>query len=462
VTAHRSGKAGKAKDRKTRVRILTVVATLALVSAACGNATSSTKSSSTIPANTGSTPTTFGDLTKKIPVNAKGVTDTEINTNAVLTITNSPTGSLAPLADGIRAYFAMVNDDGGIYGRQLKLSKVHDDQLASNAQTVRTALNDGAFATFGATALFTGAPLLARANQPTFIWNINPEFAGNNNFFANVGAICFTCVHYFLPFIAKQLSATKVGIIAYGVSQESKDCATGSRTSINKIYPTAKVVFFDDSLPYAAPLAADVALMKKAGVQVVGTCVDFNESLTLGKEMQRQGMKAAQVQPNGYNGDFIAQNAEPLEGSIVYTQFVPVEHQPQFPEVQKLIQWAKRIDVPVRELTINGWILADEFVTGLKLAGPNFSQQKIIDGLNSLTAWTDNGLNPPIDWTKAHNDPQKDPSSLSDLDCGAYLKVERGKLVSVWDEPAKPFVCFNRTDQTVDSPQYINFAPPSS
>jgi branched-chain amino acid transport system substrate-binding protein len=440
-----------------RARIVAVGVAVALLVAACSNAGSTSKTKSTIP-KSGGTPTTTGDLTKKVTVNAKGVTDSAINTDAVITITNNPTGTYAPLADGIRAYFAMVNAGGGIYGRQLKLGQVRDDQLGNNAQTVQAALSgDNAFATFGAATLFTGAPLLERANQPTFIWNINPEFIGKNNLFANVGSICFKCASHFMPWIAKQSRATKVGVIAYGVSQESKDCASGIRNSFQRIYPTAQVVFFDDSLPFAAPLAADVTAMKNKGVQLVGTCVDFNESLTLGKEMQRQGMSAVQVQPNGYDADFVSKNATPLENSVVFTQFVPFEARPQIPEIKKLMQWAQKTNVSVKELTAYGWIIADEFVTGLKLAGPNFSQQKVIDALNSQTAWTDNGFNPPIDWTKQHGDPNTDPTALSKLDCGAYVKVQGGKFVSVWAKRGKPFVCFNRTDPTVDHPQYTSF-----
>jgi ABC-type branched-subunit amino acid transport system substrate-binding protein len=443
-----------------RQRILPAGVVAILLFAACSNAGSSKNTSSTIPKSAASTATSIGDVTKKLPVHAKGVTDTEIDTDAVITITNSPAGTLAPLADGIRAYFAMVNDTGGLYGRQLKLTKVHDDQLGNNAQTVTAALaNDNAFATFGATSLFTGAPLLARANQPTFIWNDNPEFAGHNNFFADVGAICFTCASHFLPFIAKNVGATKVGIVAYGVAQESKDCAEGLKASIEQFYPQAQVVFFDDSLPFAAPLSADVTAMKNRGVQLVGTCVDYNESLTLGREMQRQGLNAVQLMPNNYNAQFVAQNAAPLENGVVYIQFVPFEAQPVFPEVQKLQQWTQKTNVPEKELTAYGWIIADEFVTGLKLAGPDFSQQKVIDSLNSLTAWTDNGFNPPIDWTKQHNDPTKDPTALSKLDCGSYVQIKSGKFVPVWAQPGKPFVCFNRSDPNVDSPQYLNFAP---
>jgi branched-chain amino acid transport system substrate-binding protein len=440
-----------------RARILTLGMALCLLVAACANSSTSEKSKSTIPPTGGGTATTFGDVTKKVAVTAPGVTDSEIRTNAVITLTNSPVGSYGPLANGIRAYFKMINDGGGIYGRQLKLAKVHDDQLGANAQAVQTALSDKAFATFGATALFTGADLLGRANQPTFTWNINPQFAGHNNMFANTGSICFNCSSHFLPFLAKQLGATKVGVIAYGVAEESKECANGAKASIDRFSPTAKVVFLDNSLPFAAPLAAQVTQMKNKGVQLIGTCVDFGESFTLGKEMLRQGLKAVQVQPNGYDADFIAKNADALEGSIIFTQFVPFEKQPQFPEVQKLLEWAQKINVPVKELTAYGWVLADEFVTGLKLAGPEFSQQKVIDALNSLTAYNANGFIPPIDWTNAHNDPQKDPNALSKQDCGSYLKVQDGKFVPVYDQPGKPWVCFDRNDPTVDNPQYVNF-----
>ncbi len=444
-----------------RARILAMGVAVALLLAACGNSSSSGKSESTIPQNAGATPTTAADLSKKVPVTAPGVTDTEIITNAVVTETNSPTGSYAPLVDGVRAYFAMVNDGGGIYGRQLKLNKVHDDQLGNNAQATRAALNDKAFATFGATNLFTGAPLLAKANQPTFIWNINPEFAGHNNIFANESALCFKCATQVVPWVAKQLGATKIAIIAYNVAQQSKDCATGLQNSFAKYGEGAQVVFKDDSLPYAAPLAADVTAMKNKGVQFIGTCIDFNESFVLGKEMLRQGMKATQSLPNGYDADFVSKNAAALDGALVGAQFDAFEHQPPIAEQQKIKEWTSKTGVQLKELTTVGWILADELVTGLKLAGPNFTQQKVIDALNTLTAYTANGMVAPINWTKGHVDPQKDPSVLApdDLLCGNFVKVVGGKFQAVFDQPGKPFVCFKRGDPNIDNPQFLNFAP---
>jgi ABC-type branched-subunit amino acid transport system substrate-binding protein len=433
---------------------------IALVAAACGNSGSTSKTSSTIPVG-GSTASSIDPNTLKqhLPVKAPGVTDTEIRVAAVLTQTQNPTGGdWSVLADGINAYFRMVNDAGGLYGRQLKLTNVRDDQFGNNAPQVQASLaNDHAFATFGATTFFTGAKALARANQPTFIWNINTEFAGHNNFFADKGALCFKCAGHVLPWIAKKLGITKVGVIAYAVAQ-STDCATGQVASFTK-YPTAKVAFTDKSLPIFAPsVSAQVTQMKNAGVQYVGTCIDLNESFALGKELKRQGVQAILGLPNAYDADFVAKNADALEGDLVSPQFQAFEHEPQIPEIKKLVEWFGKIGKKPSEIGTGGWILADEFVTGLKMAGPEFSQQKVIDALNTLTNYTANGLIQPINWTKQHQDPFTHPEARADKECFNYVKVQGGKFVSTLGQPGKPWICFNETDPNVDNPQFVSFA----
>src|SRR5258706_15521466 len=114
-----------------RSRIVATCAVMAILAVACGNAGSG-KATNTLPSNTG--PVTTGspsDLTKNVPVTAPGVSSTEIKVAAITTNSNNPTGSYAPLADGIKAYFAMINAGGGIYGRKLTLAIDRDDQLGS-------------------------------------------------------------------------------------------------------------------------------------------------------------------------------------------------------------------------------------------------------------------------------------------------------------------------------------------
>ncbi len=444
-----------------RVRIVAACAVIALLAVACGNAGSAKSTVTTAPSGTAG-PTTTADLTKNVPVAAPGVSDTEIHVAAITTNSNNPTGSYAPLADGVKAYFEMINSQGGIYGRKLVLTADHDDQLGSNRQTVQASLSqDNAFATFIATVFFTGADLLATKSQPVFMWNINKEFNNHNTFFANDAALCFTCAGHVGPWLAKQLGATKIGVLAYGIAEQSTACAKGIKASFAK-FPTAKVVYDDESLGFAQPLGPQVTQMKQKGVQFVLTCVDLQESFTLAKEMKKQGMNAVQQLPNGYDQDFIAKNGDLLEGSIVIPQFLAFEQTPQIQEIKDLFKWSDRIGVKVKELTAVGWQIASQLYTGLKGAGPEFSQAKVVNYLNTLTDYTDNGFLQPLDWTKGHTDPITHPEARGGQECANLTKVEGGKFVPVYGEPGKPWVCFKTKDPTVDHPTHTSFAPAGS
>jgi ABC-type branched-subunit amino acid transport system substrate-binding protein len=307
---------------------------------------------------------------------------------------------------------------------------------------------------------------LHRAKQPVFMWNINPQFARKADgktpevhptFFAQNPALCFNCAGHGLPWLAKTLGATKVGVLAYSVDQ-SKECAAGVRASFEK-YPTAEIAFFDDTLSYAQQVSAQVREMKQKGVDYVTTCVDLQESFTIAKELEKQGLQAFQSLPQGYDSEFVAQNGELLEGAYVGLQFTAFEHEPQIDEIKKLNEWAAKDDVEVTELVAVGWQLGDMLYTGLAGAGPEFTQEKVVNYLNTLTAYTDNGFLDPINWTIGHIDPTNDESVRIGLECTNYVKVEGGQFVPVFGEPGKPWVCFDPDDPTVDTPQYLSFAP---
>jgi ABC-type branched-subunit amino acid transport system substrate-binding protein len=442
-----------------RLRIVAICAILALVGVACGNSGSAKSTDTTVPAGTGGPTTTASaaDLTKNVPVDAPGVTDSEIKVATITAKTNNLTGSYAPLVDGIKAYFAKVNDGGGIYGRKLVVSSDRDDQFVSNRQTVQASLSqDKAFATFIATTFFSGADLLARANQPVFMWNINSEFAGHPTFFANDAALCFTCAGHVTPWLAEQLKATKVGLLAYGTAPQSKDCADGFKASFVKYGGDSKIIFDDESIGFAQALGPQVTKMKEKGVQYVLTCVDLQESFTLAKEMKKQGLDAVQSLPQGYDQKFVADNPV-LNGSLVAPQFTAFEQTPQIPEIKDFLEWTDKENTKVSELTAVGWQIASEFYTGLVGAGPEFSQAKVVAYLNTLTHYTDNGFLQPLDWTKAHIDPIKNPEARGKEECANFVKVQDGKFVPTLGEPGKPWVCFELSDPTIDHPIYRSF-----
>ena len=458
-----------------RARLIALCLATALVAVGCSNASSSKPSQGTTPSGGGNvTEVTGTDLQKNVSVSAPGVTDKEIGVAVITAKTNILGGHYAEFADGIQDYFDYVNAPvaegglGGIYGRKLKIKANHDDHFSDNEKTVKASLaQDKAFATFIATPLFLGAPDIALAkHQPTFIWNINPEMAGHDNIFGTIGAICNGCIGPGIPNLAKTAGFTKIGVLAYGDTASSEQCGQLYKKSFEK-YPVAKVVYFDDSISFFTnDLSAQVSDMKKAGVQLVVTCIDTNKALLLGKEMSRQGLNAVQNLPNAYDQQFVKENAQYLEGSYVAPQFVPFEKDVKIPEMELYQKWAAKSGKTVRELTTEGWIAANMFVHGLKLAGPNFTQDKVINSLNQDTNFTANGLIKPIDWTKQHHDPSagnglSNPKYDSPWDCSSVVQIKSGKFVPVFDQPGKPWVCqdggFNPA--TLPPVKYVNFAP---
>jgi branched-chain amino acid transport system substrate-binding protein len=447
-------------------RIMVLGIAIATLATGCGNSDSDQRADETD--NTGGGPATTvsqEDLQKNVPVKAPGVTDDQIGVAVITSTTNILGGRYGEFADGIQAYFDYMNDQGGIYGRQLKILKHRDDQMLQNRATVKASLSqDNAFATFNAGPVFDGASELARSNppMPTFIWNIAPEMAGKKNIFGTVGALCFNCIGQGGPFLAKTQNKKHVGVLAYGSTPSSKECGSAVRRSFEK-YPVATVEFFDNNIAFAQPdLSSQVTEMKRKNVDIVFICMDGKEALILAKEMRRQGLDAPVSLPNAYDHEYIRENADLLEGYFVAAQFVPFEKQPPLPEHALIRKWVGERGKTIRELTIEGWIAAMMFVHGLKLAGPEFSQQKVIDALNRETNFTANGMKVPIDWTKQHDDPRTKPESRSKYVCASQLQIRDGQFVPIMDQPGKPWTCLvggQEPPTLTETPTYESFAP---
>jgi hypothetical protein len=343
----------------------------------------------------------------------------------------------------VKAYFDMVNasKDKGIYGRKLRLTSQRDDQVGMNREEVQALLSeDDVFAALPiAVLLFTGADLFADAGVPTFGWNINAEWgseqaAGPPNLFGEKGSyLCFTCPGQPVPWLAKQVKAKRVGVLAYQ-SPQSADCAKGVQASFDK-YPSADLTFLDTSLSFGvSDLSTDVSRMKDERVDLVVTCMDTNGTLTLAKEMKKQGLDVPQYLSNVYDHEFIRKNAPFFEGSYTATFFTPFEVRPKPAGLRQFERWMKRGGFEQNENSLAGWINADLFFRGLQAAGPEFTRQKVVDAINGMTDYTAGGLVAGIDWTTAH---RQDPPQ----GCSVVSKIEDGRFVPTFGEPGKPFRC---------------------
>jgi ABC-type branched-subunit amino acid transport system substrate-binding protein len=438
----------KARRRSLFARLgaAAVASSMLLVAAACGDdGASSTddggpsrSSVSTGAAGTSDTTAPAGEFP---PVDQPGVTAEEIRVGGVTSETNPLQGAYASAYDGVRAYFAMVNSKGGIYGRKLRLVAERDDQVANNRQQVQALLDeDDVFAVLPVATIFSfsGADVVEEQGVPTFGWNINDEWKDKLNAFGNEGVLCFGCEGVNAPWLSDELDRKRVAVLAYNSTANSRACADGIRESYEKYPEGGEVVFFDNALGFGTvDFSVQVGEMVDEDVDFVTTCMDLNAVFNLAKEMRKQRLDAIQYLPNGYDHEFMEENGRLFEGSIVRSAFAPFETKPRPKGLKQYLRWMKKRDDRTTENATVGWINAATFVEGLRLAGPDFTRQKVIDGLNQLTDWDADGLIAPIDWTTQHVD-NRPPRT-----CNAYSEiVEDGEFEPVFGKRGKPFICF--------------------
>ena len=398
-----------------------------------------------------------------------GVTDDAISVAVITAGTNPLAGDFRRFVDGVQAYFDMVNASGGIYGRKLVIGAKRDDNFVNNEQTVKASLvEDHAFATFVSTPLFGGAPDLAATNpaMPTFVWNINAEFAGKPNLFGNVGANCFACASQLWPYIAREEGIKNVAVLAYGAITASKNYANGVKASFAK-YPSAKIAYFDPNLQIGqANVSAEVGEMKKRHVQLVFTSLDQTETLIIGKEMQKQHLDAVQFVNNLYDPQFVRDNAQYLEGYFVAPQFAALESTPLMPVEQDFIEWMGKNDKPIAELPGYGWIAALQLVHGLQARRPELlpeAPHRLAQPGHALRRRRHDRADRLDQTAQRPSGPHGTSNKYAgDYPCLSPVRIRDGKFVPVFPKPGKPFICMTggrNAPKLTEQATYESFAP---
>jgi hypothetical protein len=442
--------------RRTRVA-LSALALVGLLAAACGSDADDTESSSA----TAST---------EAPVaitGVPGVSDTEIRFAALGTITGNPTGActLACFADGINAYFAYRNDEGGLFGRNLVLAETLDDELGKNKErALEIVSSDDIFAAFASPVLANGWADLAKARVPLFAWNIVAAEAAADTIFTNNGVVCRTCLQRDVPYVVKLEGAKKVATLGYGVSSSSKTCAESYARSIDHYSDDiggAKAVYTNAELAFGLPngVGPEVTAMKNAGVDFIFGCLDLNGMKAVAQELARQDFQVPLLHRSSYDAEFIRQGGTLFEGNYVEAHFRPFEATTAGTSLGAFKKWMEESGKEQTEPAMYGWIAADMAYTGIKLAGQPFDREKVIEALNSkATDYTAGGLIPPLDFGNNHLPPtETDLTHALEYECNVFLKVTGGEMEIVGGTKEKPFVCFPGDSTEWTEPTLRNF-----
>ena len=394
-----------------------------------------------------------------------GVTDEAITYAVVGTKTGNPLGTciLDCYVDGIEAYFAFRNSEGGIFGRDLVVGEIYDDELGQNqARALDVISSDEAFGDFQATLLATGWGDLDQAGIPTYAWGIHAtEFANRPSIFPSIPLRCSDCPRPIVPYAAQQAGATKVASVGYGTTENSKDCTTSTADGVDLYAEDTGIetVYVNDTLEYGLPngLGPEVTAMKEAGVDFITTCIDLNGMQTLARELDRQGMgDVVMFHPNTYDQAFVAENADLFEGDYVNVQFRPFEAEAEGSALADFEEWMEETGAEVTELAMVGWINATLAFDGLLAAGPEFDREKVISATGGFTDYTGGGLLIPTDWTTAHTPYTAADPDTSVPECSAVVRVEDGEFTLVTD-PETPWLCWDPEAEGWTEPEETNF-----
>ena len=442
--------------RRRSGRALGLLVVAVLVLGACGNSGDDDSDSS--GDDGGAAPAISG-----VP----GVTDEEIRFAAFGTQANNPLGTcvLDCYVDGINAYFAFRNSEGGVHGRDLVLATTLDDELANNQQRALEIVSaDDAFAAFSATQVPTGWADIAAAGIPLYTWSIHPQAAaGQPGIFGYTGVLCTACTNRTNLYVAQHVEATKVATLGYGISPNSKECANATAATFERYGSEvgAEVVYTNDDLGFGLPngIGPEVTAMQDAGVDLVLGCLDLNGMKTLAQELERQGMgEVPMFHPNTYDEAFVAAAGDLFEGDVVNVSFRPFEAEAGDSLLEEFREWMDETGSEVTEIAMVGWINADLAYQGLVEAGPQFDRAAVIEATNELTDYTAGGLIAPIDWSRQHEPPTEDDPAThgSEQICTSLVQVVDGGFELI-GEPDRPFLCWPGDTRAWTEPEATDF-----
>ncbi len=374
---------------------------------------------------------------------------------ALATLSGALSSGFGDIVYGVKAYFDMVNAEGGVNGHTIKLQYVVDDAgnpTTDEDQARNLVEQEHVFAIVGVgSPFFSANQFLGQTGTPTFGYQVSANWNKYPNLFGSYGSVLdYSTYQTKVAWLAKQLHAKSVAVLAYGIAAQSKDACAAYAAGLKRF--GVHVGFVDLNVGYEANPIPDVLQMVQAHSDLVLSCMDGPENLKIAQTMHQYGFKDVHtLWVNGYDRQVVAQNEAVLAstGTIFFVQHVPFEAVTAFPGkypgMQQYITEMNKYEPQwtYDDISLQGWINAAQFVAGLRAAGRNPTQKAVVQAINKETSFTADGLTSPVNWTTAHavaNPPY----------CGSFVEVMAGgRLEPVFVQHGdQTLVCFNGTADT--------------
>ncbi|MEY2463869.1 MAG: hypothetical protein QOH64_2007 [Acidimicrobiaceae bacterium] len=367
-----------------------------------------------------------------------GVTADSITVANVSILTGPVPGLFAGAVYGVDAFFAYQNSQGGVFGRQLKMT-AGDDQFNCGTNKSITADNVGkVFAFVGSFSLFDncGAEVLAAHPDVPDIHNAlahDAQVLPNN--FPPQPLRKGSSLGPFQYIKEKAPDAITKGASLVGDVQSAKDSWDGIRAAMETLgYQFPYVRIYE---PTETDFTADIVRMRSAGVDLlVLVAADVGGIARIEAAAARQNWhpKITLLGASAYDAKLVPlAGKDALEGVYLYlpTAMYLGEDSAVVPEVALFNEWVAKThpDAHPDLFTVYGWTSARLFVQALEAAGPKATRASLIAALQGVSTFNSNGLLAT-----------GGPASKTPASCYIMVQVHDGKFSRV-DDPPDDFRC---------------------
>ena len=353
-----------------------------------------------------------------------GVTGNQITLAVASDVTGVQAGLFKSTFQAMQALAAMVNSQGGIYGRGIKLLLLDTkaDSVANQA-AVRQAC-DNAFALVGSMSAFDngGAATGEACGIPDVsAITVNPERAEAKNVYPAepIGP------HNFAIGTANYIKRTygdtviKNAALLYlnaGVTRVNAAQRRKAYESVGfnyRMYQQVEVLE-----PNYAPF---VQKMKDLGIQYVNMVANYQAIQKLLSAMDQVGYypKVRDWDSVAYSQNFLTEGA-PANGSIVFLNTAIYEEVSTNPEMQTYVQWLNRVAPGAKPdyFGFYAWSAGRLFMKVHQMVGPKITRKAFLAAVKTVHSWDDYGMH------AAHDIGNKVVSP-----CFMYLEIKNQKFV---------------------------------
>jgi len=378
-----------------------------------------------------------------------GVTASTIEVGSLVTESGPLAGDFRGAVDGVRAYFDMVNAEGGVAGRRIVLAHVADDggSPTADARAARRLVDqDHVFAIVGvATASFAAGRFLAAAGIPTFGQVVSGGWTGPPNLFGAFGSVLDEAAGApAVAWVAKQVGATRVAVVASSGTPSGSACQADV-AELRRAGVTVPVV--DEDFPPGGSPNDEVFAMAGAHVQMLVSCLQTSGTLRFDEVMKQYRLaNDVTLWLDGYSPTLLAQDAPALQRSVVVVPHVPVQVVPSYAqEYPGMVRYVDTMDQDAPQWTddeaaFEGWVAAAQFVSGLRAVGRDLTRAGLVAAVNAETGFTAGGLMAPVDWRTAH-------TTARPPYCAGFIEVYDGQAVPALLGPGgQALRCFDPAD----------------